>query len=131
VVRFMSSTLFSRGFSSMCELTNFLNLTQFVLFDVVLEGLSLISVCLCRLRSTIEWSDNRSDNELALIRLRAMFFVTAKSIKSARFLVSVCQYVVEAGETHSSLLPTFIMALYSCLAFGVRRRDPCCMCLAL
>jgi len=72
---------------------------QFVLFDVILEGLSLVSGRWCRLRSTGEWLDDRSDNGLALIRLRGMFFVTAKSIKYGRFLESVGQYVCEAGET--------------------------------
>jgi len=52
VMLLMSSTLFSRGFSSMCELTNFLNLSQFVLFDVILEGLSFVSGRWCRLKST-------------------------------------------------------------------------------
>jgi len=60
---------------------------------------------------------------MSLIRLRGMFFVTAKSSKSGRFLRSVGQYVGEAGETQSSLLPTFIMTLYSCLPFGVTRQD--------
>jgi len=106
----------------MCQLTNFLN--HFVLFRVILEVLSLVSGCWCRLRSAGEWSNDRSDNELPLIRLRWMFFVTAKSIKSGRFLGSVGQYVGEAGKTQTSELLTFIMALYSCLPIGVTRREP-------
>jgi len=55
---FMPLTLFSRGLISMCEPTNFLNLRQFVLFDFILEELSLVYGHWCRLRSTGEWSDD-------------------------------------------------------------------------
>jgi len=52
-----------------------------------------------RVISTGEWSDDRSESALALIILRGMFFVTAKSIRSGTFLGSVGQYVGLAGET--------------------------------
>jgi len=92
----MSSTLFSPGLSSMCELTNFLNLSQFVLLDVILEELSLVSVSGPMIGLTLIGAD----------QTREMFFVTARAIKSGRFLGSISQYVGEAGETQSSLLPT-------------------------
>jgi len=52
-----------------------------------------------RMFCTGEWSDERSENALALIILRGMFFVPAKSIKSGTFLGSVGQYVGLPGET--------------------------------
>jgi len=57
----------------------------------VLTGLSLLTGCWFRVKSTGKWSDDRSERELALIRFRGMFFVTAKSIKSGSFWVSLGQ----------------------------------------
>jgi len=75
-----------------------------------MTGLSLLTGVWFRLKSTGEWSDDRSERELALTRFRGMFFVTAKSIKSGSFLVSLGQCLGEPGETQSSLLLGFIIA---------------------
>lgn len=113
---FMSSTFFSLTHGLICDLTNFLNLSQIVLLDVILEGLSLVSDRWCKRRNRGERSDNRSYNELVLIRLHGKFFVT------------VGQYMGKAGETQSSPLPTYKMAFSQ---LGVTKRDRQCGCLVL
>jgi len=45
-----------------------------VLLEVNMTGLSLLTGCWFRLKRTGEWSDDRSERELALIRFREMFF---------------------------------------------------------
>jgi len=56
-----------------------------------MTGLSLLTGCWFRLKSTGEWSDDRSERELALIRFCGRFFVTKQSIKSGNFLGSLGQ----------------------------------------
>jgi len=55
-----------------------------MLLEVNMSGLSLLTGCWFRLKSKGEWSDDRFERELALIRFRGMFFVTAKSLKSVK-----------------------------------------------
>jgi len=61
----------------------------YVFLEIDMTGLSLLTGCWFRLKISGEWLDDRSERELALIKFRGMFFVTAKSIKSGSFLGSL------------------------------------------
>jgi len=87
-----------------------------MLLEVNMSGLSLLTGCWFRLKSKGEWSDDRFERELALIRFRGMFFVSAKSIKSGSFQGSLGQCVGEPEETQSSLLLGFIIARFPVLS---------------
>jgi len=95
----MSASMLKWGLNLMCELTYFLYFNQLVLCDVSPRGWSVVFVIWRRVFSTGEWSDDKSESALALIILRGMFFVTAKSIRYRIFLGSVGQYVGLPGET--------------------------------